>query len=556
MIQFILLLFRPFKGFIESMGADYGQFIRIIELKLTLDNRRVRGFNKRAVAEPQNQLVKQSVMQMFFGVFFGIFLLIVKEPFTFFYFAHTFLMVMMAMTIISEFTTVLFDTTENVIIQPLPILGNTINLARNAHVFVYLALMAFNLSVISIVIAVTKFGFMAGALFIVSIILNVLFTLFLSNILYLGILQLASGERLKNVLMYFQIVVAVFFMAAYQFGLNLVDKSTIANMVMPINGYTFLVPPAFFAGMIAGIATANFDLNHLLFAAEAFLVPVGAIFLTGKFLTPLFNQKLMDLEQGDRNATVKIEKTNRSLWYRLMALIFVHDPQERAAFHLMWKMTGRERLFKQSILPSFAYIIIMILIPFFRTPAKLSNLSTSDQYLFILYAFIFIGVTIPAALLIGGNQNTAWIFKSLPLKSPAGFFKGTIKAAFAKFFVPFYLILGVAVCSFRGISVLPDVFIAFLVIYLSSLMIYYFQRPVFPFSTEKSAAQAGGTVFKIFGIFALAGAFGFLHYYLIHWHDHAQLVLIPLYGLFIWYLNRFLAYREITWRKVDRVNAY
>ena len=556
MIRFILLLFTPFRWFIEKMGADYSQFIRILELKLTLDNRRVKGLSKRPQNDQQNMLIKQSLTQIFLGTFFGIFLVLVKLPFTYFYFSHTFLMVMMAMTIISEFTTVLFDTTENVIIQPLPIKGNTINLARNAHVFIYLALMAFNLSVVSIVIAIVKFGFVSGLIFVFTIFLNVLFTLFLANILYLGILHLASGEQLKNLLMYFQIVVAILFMAGYQFGLKMVDKSIITNMVLPVYWYTYLVPPAFFSGFTEGLSTPNYDLNHLIFIAEALFIPMCAIYLTGKYLTPLFNQKLMDLEQGDRNSKVKTETSRKSLWYRLMLLLFVHGKDEKAAFHLMWKMTGRERLFKQTILPSFGYIIIMILVPFFSKPDRLNDMAKSDRYLFILYAFMFVAVTLPGALLIGGNQHTAWIFKSLPMQSPAGFFKGTIKAAFAKFFIPFYCILAIGICSFQGIKVLPDVFIALLVIYLSTLLTYYFQNPAFPFASEKSAAQAGGTVIKIFGIFALAAVLGFLHKFLLHWHDYSNLLLIPVYGGIIWCVNRVMVYRQITWRQVDKVNTY
>ena len=121
--------FQTFRGFIEKWAPTTTQFIRILKLKLTLDNRRVKGLTKRPQNDQQNMLVKQSLTQIFLGGFFGIFLILVKLPFTFFYFSHTFIMVMMAMTIISEFTTVLFDTTENVIIQPLPIKGNTINLA-------------------------------------------------------------------------------------------------------------------------------------------------------------------------------------------------------------------------------------------------------------------------------------------------------------------------------------------------------------------------------------------------------------------------------------------
>lgn len=341
MIRFILSLFIPFRWFIEKMGADYKQFIRILELKLTLDNRRVKSLSKKPKNEQQNMLIMQSITQIFLGIFFGVFLSMIKLPFTFFYFSHTFLMVMMAMTIISEFTTILFDTNENVIIQPLPIKGNTINLARNAHVLIYLAMMAFNLSVVSIIVAFVKFGLLSGLVFIFTIFLNVLFTLFLANILYLGILRLATGEQLKNLLMYFQVAIAILFMAAYQFGIKLVDKSNIMNMVLPVHWYTFLVPPAFFSGFIEGVSLHKTELSNLVFSFEALVLPVVAVFYTGKYLTPVFNRKLLDLEQGDRASKVRIEKSHQSLWFRLMSLLFAYGTEEKAAFKLMWKMVGQ-----------------------------------------------------------------------------------------------------------------------------------------------------------------------------------------------------------------------
>jgi ABC-2 type transport system permease protein len=200
MIRFLLSLFKPFRWFIEKMGADYNQFIRILELKLTMDNRRMKANSPKTQKTPEKMLIKQSLGQIFMGLFFTIFLILVKSPFTFFYFSHTFLMAMMAMMIISEFTTILFDTSENVIIQPLPIKGNTISLARNAHVFIYLTMMAFNLSLLSVGVAIFKFGFISGLIFVISIFMNVLFTLFIANILYLGIMRLASGEQLKDLI--------------------------------------------------------------------------------------------------------------------------------------------------------------------------------------------------------------------------------------------------------------------------------------------------------------------------------------------------------------------
>lgn len=556
MINLILKLFVPFRWFIEKMGADYNKFIRILKLKLTLDDRRANKYSKKSKDGQEKTLIKQSFFQIFIGLFFALFVILVKTPFTFFYLSHTFLMAMMAMMIISEFSTILFDTSENVIIQPLPIKGNTISLARNAHVFVYLAMMAFCLSVATIGIAIYKFGNLAGLIYVITIFLNVLFTLFFANILYLGIMRIVSGERLKNLLMYFQIVIAIFFMAAYQIGLRMVDKTAIMDMVLPVHWYTYLFPPAFFSGLIEALITLNFDLSHLLFIAEALILPPVAVYFTGKYLTPIFNRKLMDLEQGDRVSKIKIETGRKSLWYRMLSSLFVHTTEEKAAFKMMWKMTGRERQFKQTLLPAFGYMIIMMIAPNVGKHATFTDFTTGYTYLIVLYVFVMVSFALCSALLIGNNQTSTWVFKSIPLESPASFFKGAINAAFARFFIPFYLVMGTVVCIRWGIKVLPDVVIAFLSIYLITLLLYYFQQPGFPFSLEKTAVQGGSNAMKVFGLMALAGVVGFMHYLLLQWFNFANLMLIPVYGAAIYYVNNIWVYRIITWDKVDRVNSY
>jgi len=556
MIRFLLSLFIPFRWFIEKMGADYDQFIRILKLKLTLDDRRSSKYSKKAENAQGKTLIKQSFGQIFIGIFFSLILVLIRSPFTYYYFAHTFVMVMMAMMIISEFSTILFDTSENVIIQPLPIKGNTISLARNAHVFIYLTMMAVCISVIPTIIAFIKFGVLSGLIFVFTIFLNVLFTLFFANILYLGIMRLVSGERLKNLLMYFQVFIAIFFMAAYQIGMKMVDKTVIQDMILPIHWYTYLLPPAFFSGLIEGLTNLNFDQSHLIFIAEALIVPPVAIYLTGKYLTPVFNQKLMDLEQGDKVSKIKTETSGKSLYYRLMALLFVQGNEERAAFKMMWKMTGRERQFIQTILPSIGYILIMIIAPNIGKRGNFSKFITGNNYLLVLYPCMIVSFTLCSALLIGNYKTSTWIFKSMPLKSPAIFFKGTIKAAFARFFVPFYFLISTVVCILWGIKVLPDVLIVYLSIYLITLLLYYFQQPGFPFSLEKSALQGGTNVIKVFGLMALAGVIGFSHYFLMKWFPFAYLLLIPVYVGAILYVDRVFVYRKISWKEVDMVNSY
>lgn len=552
MIRFLLSLFKPFRGLIERSGADFEQFIRILELKLTIDDRKQ---SKKRSGSTERSLILQSLGQMAMGLAFAMVSIRINESFTFYYLMHTILMVMMAMMIISEFTTILFDTSENTILQPLPVKGNTLSLARNAHVFVYLALIAVNISLATFVIGIIKFGIVSGLLFLLTVFFNVLFTLFLANILYLGLMHFATGEQLKNVLMYFQIAIAILFMAGYQFGMQMIDKSDITNLMMHVEWYTYLIPSAVFAGFIESVSAMSFYGGHLIFILEALVLPFLAIYITTRFLTPVFNRKLLHLESGDKATKVKAGSGKTSVYYRIMEKIFTRNSVEKASFQLAWRMSGYERLFKQSFFPSLGYVIIMIAVQFVRKDLDVSEIQHSERYLLVLYALMLISFTLSNTIQLGNNRNVGWIFKILPVESPAQFFKGFIKAVFVRFFNPFYYLLSIGVIAFWGIDVLPDVIIAWMAIYLCTLIMFFIQGGIFPFSQPKSAAQGGKNMLKVFALMAVSVLLGFGHYFLIQVPFFGHLALFLVYGSGILITNKYGAGSIIKWKDVDISSA-
>jgi hypothetical protein len=222
-------------------------------------------------------------------------------------------------------------------------------------------------------------------------------------------------------------------MAGYQFGMKMVDTSVFQDMIVPVRWFTFFVPPAFFSGFIETFTTIIFDSNHIIFVAEAIFIPAAAIYFTVKYLTPVFNRKLMDIEQGDRTSKIKTEVAGKGLLLNLLMSLFVSGNEEKASFKLMWKMAGRERLFLQTLLPTYGYIIIRIVLPFLTNPTDFGKLVESDKYLLLLYVFLLVAATLPTALVIGNNKQSSWIFRCVPLNSPAVLFKGFINAAFVRF---------------------------------------------------------------------------------------------------------------------------
>jgi hypothetical protein len=117
-------------------------------------------------------------------------------------------------------------------------------------------------------------------------------------------------------------------------------------------------------------------------------------------------------------------------------------------------------------------------------------------------------------------------------------------------------VICIAVGVLWGIRVVPDIFVAFLSIYLFTLLYYYFQEPVFPFSKEKVAVNSGGNTMRMFGIFIIAVSVGFLHKFLLSVISHGSLLLIPVYIAIIIYVNRVVVYRRITWKTANKFNDY
>jgi hypothetical protein len=404
--------------------------------------------------------------------------------------------------------------------------------------------------VATLITGIIKFGVLSGIIFAVTIVLNVLFSLFLSNILYLGLMRFSSGERLKNILMYFQIGIAILFMGGYQIGLNLIDRTQISNMVLPVHWYTYLIPSAMFSGFITTLSGAHFTTGNLIFVAESLLIPMIVIFITYRLLMPVFNRKLLHLEHGDRATKVKSNTGKTSLYYRVMERLFTRSGVERASFQLVWRMSGYERLFKQSFFPSLAYVLILIIVQFVKGGINIGTPVSSGRLMVVLYSFMLVSVTLSGSLTLGNNENIAWLFRIMPVDSPADYFKGFIKAVFIRFFSSFYVFLTIGIVALQGVSAIPDTVIAWLAIYLLTITVFYIERPGFPFSQPKSAIQGGRNTILVFLMIIIAVLSGFVHYWLIQWKFFGTMVLLLFYLLSIWACNRYWVYKLIKWEKL------
>ena len=89
-------------------------------------------------------------------------------------------MVMTAVALISDFTSVLLDTTDNAILLPRPVDARTLAVARLTHIALYMLLISVSLSLATLVIGTGKYGPMFALAVVIALVFTVLFVVFVA----------------------------------------------------------------------------------------------------------------------------------------------------------------------------------------------------------------------------------------------------------------------------------------------------------------------------------------------------------------------------------------
>ena len=195
------------------------------------------------------------------------------------------IMVMTAVALISDFTSVLLDTTDNAILLPRPLDSRTLVVARLAHIVIYIMLITLSLSAASIVIGTIKFGPVFTLVFFLCLILSVLFVVFVANVFYL-----------LDIILYFQIFMAAFAMGSYQLLPRMIEFDTLKNFSFPIQWWTYFVPPVWLAAPIDTAVTGDLSSPKLVLSLLGLIVPVVSVVVVIRFLAPGFNRAISQMD--------------------------------------------------------------------------------------------------------------------------------------------------------------------------------------------------------------------------------------------------------------------
>ena len=554
-IKFILL----FKPVFNRFGVNAEQLRIILLTKLKMDDRRPNVYNQQK-QKKKKQTNHSSWLTMLvlviMGAFMAIFLAIAKQPFI----GHTIyfsaFMIMLAVTLISDFTSVLIDVRDNYIILPRPVSNSTFTVSRILHIGIHTAKMSFSIALGGILYCFIFDGIASGLMFILEVLIATVLSIFIVNIIYLIVLKVTSPQKFKDFISYFQIFFSIVIFAAYYVLPRLLTSDMLNGINILDHKFLTLLPPVWLAALHE--LAVNFSASNwitFLLAFVAITTPFASLYLVVKVLAPGFNQKLSAISgSGDDGTVISSEGKGASRGFmNSIAKRLTPDPLENAGFKLTWLLSSRYRDFKVKVYPAFAYVPVYFVYFGFINNRKggikdnWDTLLEGNMYILLIYLTSFVLTTVLQHISMTEKYKASWIFFTTPHQQPGKILAGMFKAVIVKYYLPFFLFIALFNLVFWGPKVINDLIVAFMVSIIYGILVALFQVKGLPFS-QPINIKSGGKSFLAFFIIIIPVGLGFLHYWAAKWETAIWISAILL-SVAAWVA--FSQYKKETWESLE-----
>ncbi len=511
---FLLRLLDRFRPVFEKLGVDYRQLRSILKIKLLLDTRSVPTvLSNTKNVEKRNIPVLSMLMYAFMGLMISIFIWV---PFSTFYKMNLVIGMMIFMilaTMISDFSTVLLDVKDKNILMPRPIDPKTIKLAKSIHIMYYLFRITLALAGPSLIMSLIHYGPVFFAIFLVEIIFICGLVIFFTSLMYFAILSLFDGEKLKDIINYFQIGLSIFMAVSYQFIGRMFDISQL-NITFTPKWWNYLIPTTWFAAPLSILTEKNYAAFYVVSTVLAVIMPALALIVYVKIIVPYFEKNLQKLND---NSGRKRQRLRAFGIQKLIAAVVCGSNRERAFFRFTQNMISGERKLKLQLYPSLAMAVLLPFIIIFVTGTSrsfsevLGSLHSSKSFLSV---YIAIAMTAVSVNFIARSEKYqgAWIYRTLPVENPAFLLKGAFKASLFRFNVPITGILCIICIFLFGARIIPDVILMLVNMLLLTTAMFTLSSKKLPFCMDFQNMQEGNNVGTSFLMLIISGVMAAVHF--------------------------------------------
>lgn len=555
MINAVLACFDLLAPLIRRLGVDYAQFRAILETKLMLDARRRSGLqvnqaasSSRSSRKPRNTFAASLIFYACMGLTL-VGLVMAAPPLFSMTVVHLYIMTMVALSLVADFSSVLLDTTDNAILQPRPVPGRTVLAARVAHIATYLGLLALSMSAVVLIVGTLSIHPLFAPVFLATLCCSITLVLSAANVVYLAAMRLTTPERLRDAITYCQIGLAAVVVGGSQVVPRLIESGSIRDLHIEDSGWIYFFPPTWMAGPIDLLAGQGGG-AALMLTVLAVAVPAAGFLLVLFVVAPQFNRMLAAAEASalandQPPAAGGPRRPTTTLWF---AAPLTRTPAEAAVLELVWRICARDRQFKMRTYPSLVFPILFSF-GFMMSgpgtlPQKLVSLPQTDKHFLLLYMAAAMISNVLLQLRFSDRYEAAWVYQVLPIPAAGDVLMGAMKAMLLRYIMPGFALVSVPVLAIWGWRSLPDVAVAFCATLFISAMEAALLARSLPFSTAFGAMEMSGRVARSMLLMLVPAAIGFAHFGL----GFIPGALVP-FGLLLllgaWLFAR--GYRRTTW---------
>lgn len=513
----ILKFLDKFEVIFKKLGADYPVLRKILQLKLVLDERRVPTIMMNNKKNEDKSSFKSSLfLYGFMGLFIAVILI---APFPMFLKMNIVLgmiIFMIMTTMVSDFSGVLLDIRDKNILLPRPIDSKTLNIAKIIHVMIYLFSITMAISGPALIAGLFRYGLVFFCIFLLELILICGFVIFFTSILYFFILKVFDGERLKDMINYFQIVLSIFIIIAYQLMGRIFDIAQL-NISFSPAWWHYLIPATWFAAPFNLLVEHNYSQYFIILSILAVIIPVITLIFYVKWVIPYFEKSLQKLNNNSvsiRNRSVELKEKR----LRAISSLICHNKTEKSFYHFTQNMISNERKLKLKLYPNLAFAAIIPFIFLFNSVRGgksiaqiISDISASKFYMGLYITGVLLATSV-LFISMSEKYKGAWIYKALPVEKPVFILKGAIKGYVLKFVVPVYFFMSLVFTAIYGFKVIPDIFLIFLNMLLLILFVFMISKKELPFYKDFQYTQDGGnTIAVMLLLFLVCGFCAVIH---------------------------------------------
>lgn len=529
-----LKILDRFSGLFKVLGADYEKLRLVLGFKLMMDKRRVPTIMQDS-RQKENTLLTPFVKSLLLYAFYGLFLipfLIMGDAYLFqLSIVFTIVMFILMTSMIADFSSVLLDVRDKVILDTKPIDSKTLSVAKFTHIVIYMTQLTGALLLIPLIVSIVIQGVAFALILIISLIFVSILCIVLTAIFYILVLKFFDGEKLRNMINSIQIVLTVGIVVGYQLiarSFEMIDMT----LAFEWQWWHLLLPPMWYSAIFELILLQNTSLAMILSALIAIFIPLLALWLYFK-LMPTFERNLQKLMSATHTRKQKKSKLMNGLSKWLC-----RDQKEQAAFHFALTMLRKEREFKLKVYPVLGLSLVFPFIMIFTLGSQETEIDFHFSYLYAYFSVLMIP-TVVYMLKYSSKAKGAWLYHVVPIEDAKTFYRATLKASLVQLFMPIILVQSLVFIYLAGPIMLLHGTIIFLIGCLFTAICYLLvNKGQYPFSEPFSFVESASTALMFVSMLIVV-IFGLIHF-LVN--------LVPI-GLII-YAVVLMVCNYLVWRKM------